>query len=99
LAIRILISKGAHSSSCGFSFTSYKDWQRHDEKFRIGSQWWSELFYHHLSFFNRKSRNEYFALLKICKDCLAGIGYGYVAAFSIKDVPHFFTSPMRPLLA
>jgi hypothetical protein len=38
-------------------------------------------------------------LLKFCKDCLAGIGYGYVAAFSIKDVPHCSTSPMRPLLA
>jgi hypothetical protein len=28
----VLISKGAHSSSCGFSFTSYKDWQRRGEK-------------------------------------------------------------------
>jgi hypothetical protein len=99
LAISIIISKGAHSSSCGFSFTSYKDWQRHDEKFRIGSQWWSELFYHHLSFSIGKADMNTLRLLKICKDCLAGIDYGYVAAFSIKDVPHFSTSPMRPLLA
>jgi hypothetical protein len=45
LAISILISKGAHSSCCGFSFTSYKDWQRSDEKFGIDSQWRGEQFW------------------------------------------------------
>ncbi len=47
LVIRILnvISKGTHSSSCGFCFTWYKDWQRGDEKFWIDYQWRGEFFY------------------------------------------------------
>jgi hypothetical protein len=59
---------GAHSSSCDFSFTSYKDWQRR-EKFFFESvpNGGVHFFYCHLSFFSRKSRDDCSAPLEIAR--------------------------------
>ncbi len=44
LAIRFKIPSGTQNSCCAFCFTSYKDWQRHDEKFLNQLPLWRELF-------------------------------------------------------
>ncbi len=45
MASRNITANGAHSFSCGFCFTSYKDWQRHNEKLlNLLPLWCSEHF-------------------------------------------------------
>ncbi len=59
LAFRNLIANGAHSSSCAFCITSYKDWPRRNEKIRnhLPKEEWTFLIivFH---FFNWKIRDE-----------------------------------------
>jgi hypothetical protein len=77
LAARNLTANGTNSSSCGFCFTSYKDWQRLDEKFGIDYIRLGEIFYidiFHYSIGKAVMNAPRLGTFGFRKECFTGIG-------------------------